>query len=58
MTLAFNVKRSALLCALALTAPTFVMAEDTVVVTAAPAPTSTSTTEGYTSPVSKGATNR
>ena len=46
MKLAFTVKRSALLCALALAAPTYAMAEDTVIVTDTLTETSTSPTQG------------
>ncbi|MCA1920732.1 TonB-dependent siderophore receptor [Buttiauxella noackiae] len=56
MKLAFTVKRSALLCALALAAPTYAMAEDTVIVTDTLTETSTSPTQGYSATVSRGAT--
>lgn len=54
---AFNLKRSALLCSLALTAPgAVVAAENTLVVTATPTETATSPTQGYTAKTSKGST--
>lgn len=57
MSMAFNLKRSALLCSLALIAPGIVFAaENTITVTAAPEESATSPTEGYTVKSSKGAT--
>ncbi|SQC92735.1 Ferric hydroxamate uptake [Cedecea neteri] len=53
---AFTVKRSALLCALALMAPFSSSAEETLVVTAKPADTATSPTMGYTATTTRGAT--
>ncbi|SMG12685.1 iron complex outermembrane recepter protein [Cedecea sp. NFIX57] len=52
----FTVKRSALLCALALIAPFSSSAEETLVVTAKPADTATSPTLGYTATTTRGAT--
>lgn len=57
MSMAFPLKRSALLCSLALLAPGLTMAaETTLTVTAAPQETATSPTEGYTVKTSRGAT--
>ena len=56
MTKVFKLKRPVLLCALALSTSQVFAAEDTVVVTAAPAQTATSPTEGYTVKSSTGAT--
>ena len=54
--MAFTIKRSALLCAWALAAPQLALADDTVVVTAAPAETAESPTQGYSAKTSRGAT--
>ncbi|HCW46446.1 MAG TPA: TonB-dependent siderophore receptor, partial [Erwiniaceae bacterium] len=56
MGMPFNLKRSALLCSLALAVPGFVIAADTLVVTAQPAETADSPTSGYTAKTSAGAT--
>lgn len=56
MGMPFNLKRSALLCSLALAVPGFVIAADTLVVTAQPAETADSPTSGYTAKISAGAT--
>ena len=53
---AFNLKRSSLLCSLALFVPFASLAEDTVVVTAQPADTADAPTQGYTAKTSKSAT--
>lgn len=56
MTLALTLKRPAFLCALALIAPQATLAEETITVSAAPAETATSPTQGYTVKTSRGAT--
>ncbi|WNN46119.1 MULTISPECIES: TonB-dependent siderophore receptor [Winslowiella] len=56
MRMAFTLKRSALLCSIALTAPALSFAEETMVVTAQPAETAQSPTSGYTVKSSTGAT--
>lgn len=56
MRMAFSLKRSALLCSIALATPAFTFAAETLVVTAQPAETATTPTEGYTAKTSKGAT--
>ena len=56
MRMAFSLKRSALLCSIALTAPAFTFAAETLVVTAKPAETASTPTEGYTAKTSTGAT--
>ncbi|MDR7342097.1 iron complex outermembrane receptor protein [Pantoea alhagi] len=56
MGMPFNLKRSALLCSLALAVPGFALAEETLTVTAQPAETADSPTSGYTVKTSKGAT--
>ncbi|MGD8106286.1 TonB-dependent siderophore receptor [Pantoea sp. FN0302] len=56
MGMPFNLKRSALLCSLALTVPGLSIAEETLTVTAQPAETADSPTSGYTVKTSKGAT--
>jgi len=56
MLLAFPLKRSVLLCAVALTLPAASFAEDTVVVTAAPAQTADTPTQGYNAKTSRTAT--
>lgn len=53
----YNLKRSVLLCAIAMTAPSIALAADeTLVVTAAPPQTADSPTQGYTATTSTGAT--
>ncbi|KOC91903.1 TonB-dependent siderophore receptor [Winslowiella iniecta] len=56
MRMAFTLKRSALLCSLALAAPALSFAEETMVVTTQPAETAQSPTSGYTVKNSTGAT--
>lgn len=56
MRMALTLTRSASLCALALSAPHASLAEDTITVSAAPAQTATSPTQGYTVKTSSGAT--
>lgn len=56
MGMPFNLKRSALLCSLALAVPGFSLAEETLTVTAQPTETADSPTSGYTVKTSKGAT--
>ncbi|EGL71550.1 hypothetical protein CSE899_17197, partial [Cronobacter sakazakii E899] len=56
MTIALTLKRSAVLCALALAAPHVSLAEETITVSAAPAQTAASPTEGYMVKTSTGAT--
>ncbi|MGY3180499.1 TonB-dependent siderophore receptor [Ewingella americana] len=56
MLLAFPLKRSVLLCAVALTLPAASFAEDTVVVTAAPPQTADTPTQGYNAKTSRTAT--
>lgn len=56
MGMPFALKRSTLLCAIALSAPTLTCAADTLTVTARPAETATTPTEGYTAKTSQGAT--
>ncbi|MBS4495049.1 TonB-dependent receptor plug domain-containing protein, partial [Cronobacter sakazakii] len=56
MTIALTLKRSAVLCALALAAPHASLAEETITVSAAPAQTAASPTEGYMVKTSTGAT--
>ncbi|ELY6226612.1 TonB-dependent siderophore receptor [Cronobacter muytjensii] len=56
MKMALTLKRSAALCALVLAAPHATLAEETITVSAAPAQTATSPTEGYTVKSSTGAT--
>lgn len=57
MLLAFPLKRSVLMCAMALAVPAASMAaEDTVVVKAAPADTADAPTQGYSAKTSKSAT--
>ena len=58
MGMPFNLKRSALLCSLALAVPGFVIAADTLVVTAQPAETADSPTSGYTAKTSAARQNR
>lgn len=56
MTIVFNLKRSALCCAIAMTAPGMTFAADSqMVVTAAPAETADAPTRGYTATSSTGA---
>lgn len=56
MTMVFNLKRSALCCAIAMTAPGMTFAADSqMVVTAAPAETADAPTRGYTATSSTGA---
>ncbi|PKH26367.1 TonB-dependent siderophore receptor [Enterobacterales bacterium CwR94] len=55
MRMAFPLKRSALLCSLALALPFSALAEETVVVTATPTDTADAPTTGYTATSSKGA---
>ena len=53
----YNLKRSVLLCAIAMTAPGITLAaNETLVVTAAPPQTADSPTQGYTATTSTGAT--
>jgi len=54
--LAFPLKRSVLLCAVALTLPAASFAEETVVVTASPAQTADTPTQGYNAKTSRTAT--
>lgn len=56
MTLPSPVKRSAVYCALALTAPTFSFAAETLIVTAQPQESAESPTQGYLATTSQGAT--
>jgi len=57
MRMAFNLKRTALLCSLALAAPGITLAaENTITVSAVPEETAVSPTEGYTATTSRGAT--
>ena len=56
MTTTLSLKRSSLLCALALALPHAVLAEDTVVVTATAPQSATAPTEGYTVQTTRGAT--
>ena len=55
MTKRYYLKRTSLLCSLALTLPHAAFAADTLVVTAAPTDTATSPTRGYTATTSTGA---
>lgn len=55
MRMAFTLKRSVLLCSIALSAPALTFAADTMVVTAQPQETATSPTQGYTAKTSSGA---
>ncbi|MCC3720645.1 TonB-dependent siderophore receptor [Rouxiella badensis] len=56
MRMPFSLKRSVLLCSVALSLPGMTYAADTMVVTAQPVDTATSPTIGYTATTSKGAT--
>lgn len=56
MRLAFPLKRSHLLCVMAIAVPSAVLAEDTLVVNAAPNSSADAPTQGYTAKNSKGAT--
>ncbi|WP_026111820.1 TonB-dependent siderophore receptor [Winslowiella toletana] len=56
MRMSFTLKRSVLLCSLAVTAPNLSFAAETIVVSAQPAETADSPTSGYTATTSKGAT--
>lgn len=56
MRMAFSLKRSALLCSIALAAPALSFAEETMVVSAQPAETAESPTSGYTAKSTTGAT--
>ncbi|CCG88690.1 TonB-dependent siderophore receptor [Erwinia piriflorinigrans] len=56
MRMPFSLKRSVLLCGIALATPGISYAADTLVVTAKPEETSSTPTEGYTAKISNGAT--
>lgn len=56
MRIAFTLKRSVLLCSLAAALPSYVLAEDSMVITAAPTDTADAPTSGYTAISSRGAT--